>query len=76
MRKVSQMPVVLIPVHFDRDVAYRHPSCQRSVVIRPFITEDFMTGIPALPGKHIPTAVSRFNYNYLVILRKCFFNLQ
>ncbi|VVC24972.1 Hypothetical protein CINCED_3A007468 [Cinara cedri] len=53
MRKVSQMPVVLIPVHFDRDVAYRHPSCQRSVVIRPFITEDFMTGIPALPGKHI-----------------------
>lgn len=59
MRKISQMPVVLIPVHFDRDIAYRHPSCQRSVVIRPFITEDFMTGIPALPGKHIPAAVSR-----------------
>ncbi|XP_025419217.1 GMP synthase [glutamine-hydrolyzing] isoform X2 [Sipha flava] len=57
MRKVSQMPVILIPVHFDRDVAYRYPSCQRSVVIRPFITEDFMTGIPALPGKHIPAAL-------------------
>jgi len=59
MRKVSQMPVVLVPLHFDRDIAYRHPSCQRSVVIRPFITEDFMTGIPALPGKHISAAVSR-----------------
>ncbi|CAI6345161.1 unnamed protein product [Macrosiphum euphorbiae] len=57
MRKVSQMPVVLVPLHFDRDIAYRHPSCQRSVVIRPFITEDFMTGIPALPGKHISAAL-------------------
>lgn len=53
------MPVVLVPLHFDRDIAYRHPSCQRSVVIRPFITEDFMTGIPAIPGKHISAAVSR-----------------
>ncbi|XP_060842424.1 GMP synthase [glutamine-hydrolyzing] [Rhopalosiphum padi] len=59
MRKVSQMPVVLVPLHFDRDIAYRHPSCQRSVVIRPFITEDFMTGIPALPGKHISAALVR-----------------
>ncbi|XP_050425239.1 GMP synthase [glutamine-hydrolyzing] isoform X2 [Adelges cooleyi] len=57
MRKVSQMPIILIPVHFDRDIAYRHPSCQRSIVIRPFITEDFMTGIPALPGKHIPAVL-------------------
>ncbi|KAL4121464.1 hypothetical protein QTP88_013978 [Uroleucon formosanum] len=57
MRKVSQMPVVLVPLHFDRDIAYRHPSCQRSVVIRPFITEDFMTGIPAIPGKHISAAL-------------------
>ena len=42
---VSQMPVILIPIHFDRDVVSRHQSCQRSVVIRTFITEDFMTGI-------------------------------
>ncbi|XP_053692380.1 GMP synthase [glutamine-hydrolyzing]-like [Sabethes cyaneus] len=49
-RKISQMPVVLIPVHFDRDPAPRTPSCQRSVVLRPFITNDFMTGVPALPG--------------------------
>ena len=42
---VSQMPVILIPIHFDRDVVSRQQSCQRSVVIRTFITEDFMTGI-------------------------------
>lgn len=51
--KLAQMPVVLIPVHFDRDPVTRLPSCQRSLVLRPFITHDFMTGIPALPGKHI-----------------------
>ncbi|XP_058446257.1 GMP synthase [glutamine-hydrolyzing] isoform X1 [Malaya genurostris] len=50
MRKISQMPVVLIPVHFDRDPAPKTPSCQRSVVLRPFITNDFMTGLPAVPG--------------------------
>ena len=44
MDQLSQMPVVLIPVHFDRDPLCRAPSCQRSVVIRPFITQDFMTG--------------------------------
>ena len=51
---VSQMPVVLIPVHFDRSQLERVPSCARSVVIRPFITQDFMTGVPAIPGKHLP----------------------
>ncbi|CAG0887726.1 unnamed protein product [Darwinula stevensoni] len=54
---VSQMPVVLIPVHFDRDPLYRVPSCQRSLVLRPFITRDFMTGIAAIPGKHLPLEV-------------------
>ncbi|XP_068234792.1 GMP synthase [glutamine-hydrolyzing] isoform X2 [Palaemon carinicauda] len=53
MEKLSQMPIVLIPIHFDRDTVTRAPSCQRSIVLRPFITHDFMTGIPALPGKHI-----------------------
>lgn len=42
--KVSQMPIILIPIHFDRDVVTKPLSCQRSVVIRTFITEDFMTG--------------------------------
>ena len=57
MSKISQMPVVLIPIHFDRDPISRAPSCQRSVVLRPFITQDFMTGSPAVPTKHLPLPV-------------------
>lgn len=57
MHAVSQMPVVLIPVHFDRDVVNRVPSCQHSVVLRPFVTQDFMTGVPAIPGRHLPVEV-------------------
>ncbi len=55
--KLSQMPVVLIPVHFDRSPVERAPSFQRSVVIRTFITNDFMTGVPAIPGQDLPIAV-------------------
>ena len=55
--KISQMPIVLIPIHFDRDPIDHIPSCQRSVVIRTFVTNDFMTGIPATPGKHLPLEV-------------------
>lgn len=58
LAQISQMPIVLIPVHFDRDPIDHIPSCQRSVVIRTFITNDFMTGVPATPGKHIPIEVS------------------
>ncbi|KAK7093627.1 hypothetical protein V1264_007340 [Littorina saxatilis] len=54
---ISQMPVILVPLHFDRDPTAHLPSCQRSVVIRTFITNDFMTGIPAEPGKQIPVEV-------------------
>lgn len=50
MGGISQMPVVLIPVHFDRDPVDRRPSSQRSVVLRPFVTNDFMTGNPVVPG--------------------------
>jgi len=57
LSQISQMPIVLIPVHFDRDPIDHIPSCQRSVVIRTFITNDFMTGVPATPGKHIPLEV-------------------
>ncbi|KZC10469.1 PREDICTED: GMP synthase [glutamine-hydrolyzing] [Dufourea novaeangliae] len=57
MGAISQMPVVLIPVHFDRDAASRIPSCQRSIVLRPFCTNDFMTGTPAIPGKELPVHV-------------------
>ncbi|XP_041981853.1 GMP synthase [glutamine-hydrolyzing] isoform X2 [Aricia agestis] len=51
--RIAQMPVVLIPVHFDRDAATRAPSCQRSLVLRPFVTQDFMTGTAALPGSDV-----------------------
>ncbi|CAB4055823.1 guaA [Lepeophtheirus salmonis] len=55
--KISQMPLVLIPIHFDRSVIERTNSFQRSVVIRTFKTDDFMTGVPAIPGKDIPLEV-------------------
>jgi len=58
MKKITQMPVVLIPVHFDIDPVSRDPVCQRSVVIRPFLTNDFMTGVAAQPGKDVPVMVS------------------
>ena len=32
-------------------------SFQRSVVIRTFITQDFMTGVPAMPGTDLNTEV-------------------
>ena len=58
MNKLSQMPVVLVPLHFDRDVMSHTPSCQHSVAIRTFLTQDFMTGVSAIPGKHLPEEVS------------------
>ena len=51
------MPVVLLPLHFDRDLLTRDPSCQRSVALRPFITNDFMTGVAAVPGRDLPEKV-------------------
>lgn len=51
------MPIILTPLHFDRDPLQKQPSCRRSVVIRTFITSDFMTGVPATPGNHIPEEV-------------------
>ncbi|KAL5252338.1 hypothetical protein ACHWQZ_G015191 [Mnemiopsis leidyi] len=56
MKLLSQMPVILLPLHFDR--ASRHdPSTKHSIVLRPFVTQDFMTGSAAIPGKHIPEPV-------------------
>ena len=51
------MPVILVPVHFDRDQYGHVPSCQYSIALRPFITHDFMTGLAAIPGKHLPEEV-------------------
>ncbi|CAH1773036.1 unnamed protein product [Owenia fusiformis] len=55
--KISQMPVIMIPIHFDRDSVAHQPSSQWSIVIRTFMTADFMTGIAAEPGKHLTEEV-------------------
>lgn len=68
MGAISQMPVVLIPIHFDRDAASRIPSCQRSIVLRPFCTNDFMTGTPAIPIKELPLHVSSMDFKLIVKL--------
>lgn len=47
IRPLSQVPVVLTPVNFGNDGDH-------SVVIRTFITNDFMTGVPAIPGREMP----------------------
>lgn len=53
------MPVILLPLHFDRDPVDRKPSAQRSIVLRPFVTNDFMTGVPVIPGSEkLPMNVS------------------
>lgn len=50
IRSLSQVPVVLFPVDFGQ-----HGT--RSIAIRTFITNDFMTGVPAVPGNQIPEHV-------------------
>jgi GMP synthase (glutamine-hydrolysing) len=47
--KLSQVPVVSFPVNFGK------PG-ERSIGIRTFITNDFMTGVPAIPEIHMPKA--------------------
>lgn len=71
---ISQMPVVLIPIQFDRQIYLNDheestnqeriipltrlrpiaSSFQHSVVLRTFLTKDFMTGRPAVPGVTFP----------------------
>jgi GMP synthase (glutamine-hydrolysing) len=42
-RSLSQVPVISFPVNFGK-------KGHRSIAIRTFITNDFMTGLPAIPG--------------------------
>jgi len=53
---VQQMPVILLPIHFDRktESPQRFASICRSICLRPFITKDFMTGRAAIPTIDIP----------------------
>ncbi|CAI9733685.1 synthase [glutamine-hydrolyzing]-like [Octopus vulgaris] len=53
MSKISQMPIIICPVHFDRDPVNCVTSTKRSIVIRTFVTNDFMTGVPATPGSNL-----------------------
>ncbi|KII68132.1 GMP synthase [glutamine-hydrolyzing] [Thelohanellus kitauei] len=53
MHKISQFPIVLIPIHFDVPQNVGIPPMRRSLVLRPFISNDFMTGVPAIPGREI-----------------------
>lgn len=48
--KISQLPVILIPVDFDNQGGH-------SVVLRPFMSNDFMTGIAATPDVELPATV-------------------
>uniref|UniRef100_A0A9L0S3X9 GMP synthase (glutamine-hydrolyzing) n=1 Tax=Equus caballus TaxID=9796 RepID=A0A9L0S3X9_HORSE len=73
--KISQMPVILTPLHFDRDPLQKQPSCQRSVVIRTFITSDFMTGVPATPGSEIPVEVIWVFFSNVHFQYHTFYNL-
>uniref|UniRef100_A0A1I8A6S6 GMP synthase (glutamine-hydrolyzing) n=1 Tax=Steinernema glaseri TaxID=37863 RepID=A0A1I8A6S6_9BILA len=54
LSNIQQMPVILVPLHFDRSTPSASPSTQHSICLRPFITNDFMTGIAAVPGVDIP----------------------
>ena len=56
LSKLAQMPVVLLPVDLDEveSPTSESPTAKHSIALRPFITHDFMTGLPAKPGKHLP----------------------
>lgn len=45
-QKLSQVPVILFPADFG-------VTGKRGIALRPFITRDFMTGLPAEPGKDV-----------------------
>lgn len=47
VKKISQLPVILAPISFSA-------TGLRSIVLRPFITNDFMTGRAAVPGQDFP----------------------
>ncbi|CEP02012.1 unnamed protein product (mitochondrion) [Plasmodiophora brassicae] len=50
LKVLSQVPVVFLPANFG-------VAGKRTIALRPFITDDFMTGVPAVPGVHFPIEV-------------------
>ena len=71
VRTLSQVPVILFPAHMGEGEG------MRSICIRTFITNDFMTGVPAWPGKTVPSEamhlmVKRIKEQVKGIARVCF----
>jgi GMP synthase (glutamine-hydrolysing) len=58
-KRLSQAPVILTPLNFGSD-GYR------SIVLRPFITRDFMTGVPAKPNVDLPEEVILHTVNQII----------
>ncbi|ETO10515.1 hypothetical protein RFI_26859 [Reticulomyxa filosa] len=50
LHTIAQVPVVLFPSNFGVEGA-------RSICIRPFISRDFMTGVPAVIDTHLPEKI-------------------
>ena len=70
IKPLSQVPVILFPANFG-------VAGMRSVCIRTFITNDFMTGVPAWPGRSIPAEavelmVERILRQVKGVVRVCF----
>ena len=49
VEQISQMPVILLPLSF-------HNPGERSIVLRPFWSVNFMQGTAMVPNKHIPAS--------------------
>ncbi|KZS15377.1 putative Burgundy [Daphnia magna] len=56
-KKLAQRPIVLIPLPFDSNSSQRIPSCQGSVIFRPYLSQDFMIRLPAISDAHLPQEV-------------------
>ncbi|CEF62535.1 GMP synthase [glutamine-hydrolyzing] [Strongyloides ratti] len=62
---IQQMPVIQIPIHFDRSKNDFEPSTKHSYVLRPFITNDFMTGTAGVPPLFSESALLEMNRRIL-----------
>lgn len=54
---IQQMPVILLPVQFESIDTTLGVAVKHSICLRPFITNDFMTGLAAVPGRDISEEV-------------------
>ena len=56
--KIAQVPVVSVPVDPETGSGDAPaPTVRRSIAVRTFMTSDFMTGVPAVPGDQMPLDV-------------------